>query len=278
MVSVKKLSVSLLCLMVGQSALLFAMEGCKPNNNVGEPVKGKIYLSPRALCYPSYHKTPLGYFQQKKCAEKVLGISSLNGDDPLVRVWITSSESERDKWLSFIKSFIKSHYPEYEKSLSQGKPNLQKAVEKVIEITQFPSHLPLSVLDGKEENDTVRLRIYGKQWVKLTCEQLPHRYDTQPKRFEDMLQILKRRFAKRPNYVFGDEDTLIQKEILVKKMDENGICKLTHGPNGFRLSSEDHQIANKERQGVGIFESLKNMLVILNKAKTFNLYTSLQAK
>ena len=71
------------------------------------------------------------------------------------------------------------------------------------------------------------LSIDGKN-VTLECTQVGCTYGF--KKFEDQLQVMKRKFAKSPNYWGNDTQLLIEKNIITEN-DE-------HGPNGFKLEQK----------------------------------------
>ena len=130
-------------------------------------------------------------------------------------------------------------------------------------------YLPLSFLDGKKAGDKVIFKMHGQK-VILTCKDLISH------EFKDTLEELKTKFAKTPNYHISDRERLVWERILTldkKKLKKekilisenkliykgqiiaegkekvkecrNGIVEalelgskfLTHGPNGFRLST-----------------------------------------
>lgn len=108
---------------------------------------------------------------------------------------------------------------------------------------RFPSVLPLSLLDGKQEGDIISFYFKNEQnelvQVKLTCNQNKYKYhDSGP--FHKTLSCLKYSFALAPCCQSANsEEFLLKLDVLMRnpQVKENDWrSKYFHGPNGFKLS------------------------------------------
>lgn len=90
----------------------------------------------------------------------------------------------------------------------------------------FPSHLPLSLLENKKENETIECTTYGGCTIRLICKQKEHYKDSL---FHEKLLFLINQFKEFPNFIHFDEKKLIEKQIIIKKKTGNYI----HGPKGY---------------------------------------------
>ncbi len=236
----KLLMVSLICLMVFQSATLLGMES-ELNNGNDKVLEGVLGIS--WLAKPSYPTSRTGKFicrdLQRSFLKRVLGVT-VKSNELLIPVLAKSNEllipvlaksNESYYWSCYShEKFIELH-PEYSSNLIETDIKL---LTTIAEEMCFPSYLPWSLLQGKKEGDVVRLLVYGLN-VELICSQLLSRQgDKGPERFEDKLKKVMDIFAKNPKCVFGDEKTLVKKGILVKTgTDKLGMSIHKHGTNGF---------------------------------------------
>lgn len=108
----------------------------------------------------------------------------------------------------------------------------------------FPHHLPLSLLAGKKEGETVTFFLKNENnelvKVELTCKQRGYRYDFGYD-FHEGLASLLRYFAEKPfvnpsciDDVFAA--SYIEAGIVEKYIDADGNKAFRHGPNGFTLN------------------------------------------
>ncbi len=202
MVSMKKLSVSLLCLMTAQSALLFGMD-----ENEGKVISGSVSIVGSSLYYPSLSESPLESYLNKKNLEEILGIS-LKDNDLLVEVRATNNEC--GNWADYYSKFMSLH-PKWKKlkTLLGDKPGEKETLnllEEVGEESSFPPFLPVKVFEKKnkekEEGEKITLSVRGLP-VELTCKQLKSRYSTTTEPFEEVLKKLKLRFFSEKNNFYA---------------------------------------------------------------------------
>lgn len=280
MVSIKKLSIGLLCFMAGQSILLFGMEKNngwlyfnwflnKEKSNahwlisttIPKPIStiysshGVIFMptcihEKRLMQYPSITSARFvkGEGLDIKYLESAFGKTKIKNGIPVVNLfaWLNKHDNEK---------FLKTHpqYPRYIKILSKLqkyfviKPtpmeealrivkydveNLgyeEKKIYNEISSRKIPKFFPFPLVIGKENGKSFTTKIFDvfvnlKYVSRKQCPKDPS--TTIP--FHVTLQKAQKYFVKKPRWVLGEQNKLVQEGILVRKEG-----RLYHGPNGF---------------------------------------------
>ena len=224
MVSIKKLSVSLLCLMTTQSALLFGMEDCESNKNNDCMKIINIYGSTGQINKPKNQGS-----QKKSIIE---GNLSIIPNFITYCLWYkqfvetTPQLKDNDPFINIIVSKPKyDNCPKYD----NWRCDFHKSINGV-----FPSHLPVRCLYQKKTGDTLQFLINNDQPVKLTCNQV--KYCNDGISFEERFNSLIATFDNKPSHSLTPDDLrLFVKKGILKKQEDGSYV---HGKKGFRLLSK----------------------------------------
>ena len=175
------------------------------NTGTQQVIEGDVFIIPNSLCYLGYDNTLCSVVSSM---EEALN-RRLRPQEILVQVGIRNSDS--DNWEAHGHQSLDFYNPH----------------------GRFPDHLPLYLLDGKNEGDIIEFQIWGKP-LRLQCNQLNYQYgrnhNGQPRNFGGLLNRLKQLFKETPNYALNDKNRLIEDEILA--IGPEG--KIIHGPKDYR--------------------------------------------
>ncbi len=226
----KILSISLICLMLGQSAMLLGMELDILKNDSCKVVKGLLSIKPRKrITYQSFNEKCLVSVMSNQYLEKVFN-KKFEKNDPLIEVCVCNDKC--DNW-------VDNDYCRFSEC--------------------FPEHFPLSLIIKQEEDEILKIKILDLE-VELKCNQL--RYGDKP--FQDVLKELQEDFSREPKFLSQDKIILEEKGILVKKwffkrwflevkklyLKKQGLSFLgilalpgpyVHGPNGFHYANSEER-------------------------------------